>query len=100
MKKILIAAAVLATAPAFAQPIVTIQSNPTAAEASAPRPAKPKAPPAGQRFGRLGSWGWAAVLGIGVVVLSPVVHAFWGDVGVLGLGIFGLGFLLGRWTAG
>ncbi len=68
--------------------------------ASAPRPAKPKAAPAGQRFGRLGSWGWAAVLGIGVVVLSPVVHAFWGDVGVLGLGIFGLGFLLGRWTAG
>ena len=66
--------------------------------ASAPRPAKGKAGPT-PRFGRLGSWGWAAVLGIGVVVLSPVVHAFWGDVGVLGLGIFGLGFLLGRWTA-
>lgn len=67
--------------------------------ASAPRTGKGKAAPGGQRFGRLGSWGWAAVLGIGVVVLSPVVHAFWGDVGVLGLGIFGLGFLLGRWTA-
>ncbi len=66
--------------------------------ASAPRAAKGKAAPA-PRFGRLGSWGWAALLGIGVVVLSPVVHAFWGDIGVLGLGIFGLGFLLGRWTA-
>ncbi len=66
--------------------------------ANAPRPAK--AAPGGQRFGRLGSWGWAALLGIGVVVLSPVVHAFWGDFGVLALGIFGLGFLLGRWTAG
>ncbi len=53
----------------------------------------------GARLGRLGSWGWAALLGIGVVVLSPVVHAFWGDAGVLMLGIFGLGFLLGRWTA-
>jgi hypothetical protein len=51
------------------------------------------------RLGRLGSWGWAAVLGTGVVTLSPIVHAFWGDVGVLGLMIFGLGFLLGRWTA-
>ena len=45
MKKILIAAAVLATAPAFAQPIVTIQSNPTAAEASAPRPARARGIP-------------------------------------------------------
>jgi uncharacterized protein GlcG (DUF336 family) len=40
MKKILIAAALLASAPAFAQPIVTIGSNPTAAEAGAPRPAR------------------------------------------------------------
>jgi hypothetical protein len=68
--------------------------------ASAPRAPKGKPDPAGQRFGRLGSWGWAAILGVGAVVLSPVVHAFWGDIGVLGLGIFGLGFLLGRWTAG
>jgi uncharacterized protein GlcG (DUF336 family) len=45
MKKIFIAAALLATAPAFAQPIVTIQSNPTAAEASAPRPARARGIP-------------------------------------------------------
>ena len=67
--------------------------------AAAPRATKGKGAAPTPRFGRLGSWGWAAVLGIGVVVLSPVVHAFWGDIGVLGLGIFGLGFLLGRWTA-
>ena len=38
MKKILIAAAVLATAPALAQPIPTILPNPTQAEGTAPRP--------------------------------------------------------------
>jgi uncharacterized protein GlcG (DUF336 family) len=38
MKKILIAAAVLAAAPAFAQPVPTILPNPSAAEAGAPRP--------------------------------------------------------------
>ena len=81
---------------------------PRAQAAPAPRkpsgagkaPAKGKPPVrAGARLGKLGRWGWAVLLGTGVVVLSPVVHAFWGDVGVLGLGIFGLGFLLGRWTA-
>ena len=65
---------------------------------SAPRKQRVASKPA-RRFGRLGSWGWAAVLGIGAVVLSPVVHAFWGDAGVIMLGVFGLGFLLGRWTA-
>lgn len=70
----------------------------------APAPRKPRAPkaPAGRapsRLGRLGSLGWAALLGVGVVVLTPIVHAFWGDAGVLVLLIFGLGFLLGRWTA-
>jgi uncharacterized protein GlcG (DUF336 family) len=40
MKKIAIAAAMLVTAPAFAQPIVTIQPNPTNPEAQAPRPAR------------------------------------------------------------
>jgi uncharacterized protein GlcG (DUF336 family) len=38
MKKILIAAAVLATAPALAQPVPTILPNPTQAEGTAPRP--------------------------------------------------------------
>jgi uncharacterized protein GlcG (DUF336 family) len=38
MKKILIAAAVLVTAPALAQPIPTILPNPTQAEGTAPRP--------------------------------------------------------------
>jgi uncharacterized protein GlcG (DUF336 family) len=38
MKKILIAAALLATAPALAQPIPTILPNPTQAEGTAPRP--------------------------------------------------------------
>jgi len=45
MKKILIAAAVLATAPAFAQPIVTMQPNPTNPEAQAPRPARARGIP-------------------------------------------------------
>jgi hypothetical protein len=40
MKKIVIATILLATAPAVAQPIQTIMPNPTAAEGSAPRPAR------------------------------------------------------------
>lgn len=71
------------------------------AKRTAPAPArkpKPKAVP-GSRQGRLGTWGWAALLGIGAILLSPVVHAFWGDFGVIALGLFGLGFLVGRWTA-
>ena len=38
MKKILIAAAVLVATPVLAQPIITIQPNPTQAEGTAPRP--------------------------------------------------------------
>ncbi len=38
MKKILIAAAILATTPVLAQPIPTILANPTQAEGTAPRP--------------------------------------------------------------
>ena len=38
MKKILIAAALLATTPLLAQPIPTILPNPTQAEGTAPRP--------------------------------------------------------------
>lgn len=79
-----------------------------APKAAAPRPpakGKPrgKGPAKGgaapSRLGRLGRWGWAVLLGTGVILLSPVVHAFWGDLGVIVLGIFVLGFLLGRWTA-
>lgn len=40
MKKIVIATILLAAAPAVAQPIQTIMPNPTAAEGSAPRPAR------------------------------------------------------------
>ena len=40
MRKIIIAAALLAAAPALAQPIKTIQPNPTNPEAQAPRPAR------------------------------------------------------------
>jgi hypothetical protein len=79
---------------------------PAARSAPARGPAVPparkpraKAAAGSPRFGRLGKWGWAALLGVGTVTLSPVVHAFWGDFGVIALGIFGLGFLLGRWTA-
>jgi uncharacterized protein GlcG (DUF336 family) len=45
MKKILIAAALLATAPALAQPIPTILPNPTNPEAQAPRPARARGIP-------------------------------------------------------
>lgn len=46
MKKLLIAAAVLAATPVMAQPIITIQPNPTQAEGTAPRPARAKGIPA------------------------------------------------------
>jgi hypothetical protein len=46
----------------------------------------------------LGRWGWAVGLALSVLVLLPVVHALFGDLGVLILGSLGLGFLLGRWT--
>jgi hypothetical protein len=46
----------------------------------------------------LGRWGWAVGLALAVLVLLPVVHALFGDLGVLILGSLGLGFLLGRWT--
>ena len=47
----------------------------------------------------LGRWGWAVGLALAVVVLVPVMHALFGDLGVLIVGSLGLGFLLGRWTA-
>jgi hypothetical protein len=46
----------------------------------------------------LGRWGWAFGLALAVLLLLPVVHALFGDLGVLILGSLGLGFLLGRWT--
>lgn len=71
--------------------------------AAAPKAAALRKPRAAgrerSRFGRLGPIGAAILLGGGVVFLSPIVHAFWGDPGVVMLGLFGLGFLLGRWTA-
>jgi len=45
MKKILIAAAVLAATPALAQPIPTILPNPTQAEGTAPRPERARGIP-------------------------------------------------------
>jgi uncharacterized protein GlcG (DUF336 family) len=45
MKKILLAAALLATTPALAQPIPTILPNPTNPEAQAPRPARARGIP-------------------------------------------------------
>jgi uncharacterized protein GlcG (DUF336 family) len=45
MKKIFIAAALLVTVPAIAQPIKTIQPNPTNPEAQAPRPARARGIP-------------------------------------------------------
>ena len=47
MKKILIVAAVLVTAPALAQPIPTILPNPTQAEGTAPRPDRGRGIPVG-----------------------------------------------------
>jgi hypothetical protein len=69
----------------------------TAKGAAPARRAKPKAP--ASRQGRLGKFGWALLLGLGTLVGAPLVHAFWGDFGVLALGLWGLGFLMGRWTA-
>jgi hypothetical protein len=66
---------------------------------AAPRRAGGKPTAMASRFGRLGRHGVAVVLGLGAVVLAPFVHAFWGDLGVILLGVFVLGFLLGRWTA-
>ncbi|MBV9549758.1 MAG: heme-binding protein [Alphaproteobacteria bacterium] len=45
MKKLFIAAALLVTAPALAQPIKTIMPNPTNPEAQAPRPARARGIP-------------------------------------------------------
>jgi uncharacterized protein GlcG (DUF336 family) len=45
MKKILIAAAVLAATPVLAQPIITMQPNPTQAEGTAPRPKRERGIP-------------------------------------------------------
>ncbi len=45
MKKILIAAAILVATPVLAQPIVTIQPNPTQAEGTAPRPKRDRGVP-------------------------------------------------------
>ncbi len=45
MRKIIIAAALLVTAPALAQPIPTILPNPTNPEAQAPRPARARGIP-------------------------------------------------------
>lgn len=46
----------------------------------------------------LGRWGAALLLALATLLLLPIVHALFGDAGVLLFGGFGLGFLLGRWT--
>ncbi|MBX6376464.1 MAG: hypothetical protein IRZ13_19840 [Acetobacteraceae bacterium] len=47
----------------------------------------------------LGRWGTALLLALATLLLLPIVHALFGDIGVLLFGGLGLGFLLGRWTA-
>ncbi|GGG17519.1 hypothetical protein GCM10010964_02160 [Caldovatus sediminis] len=46
----------------------------------------------------LGRWGAALLLALAALLMLPVVHALFGDAGVLLFGGLGLGFLLGRWT--
>jgi hypothetical protein len=46
----------------------------------------------------LGRWGAALLLALATLLLLPLVHALFGDAGVLLCGGLGLGFLLGRWT--
>lgn len=83
----------------------------TAPRAAAPR--KGRATPASGRPGGRGAsggaafhgasaglrrWGRAAALGLGVFLGVPVVHALFGDLGVLIVAAMLLGFLLGRWS--